>query len=544
MMRLLRSGALKSLFCYLLLSWLLFDHGAGLGAHLLGYGADPALIMWFFAWWPWAVIHHALAWQTHLVWQPRGLNLAWTTSVPLLSLLAAPISLTAGPLVAYNVLLLLAPALAAFSAMLLCTALGAPPLGAWLGGLLFGFSSFTAAQSLDHLNLLFTALLPISLLVALRRVQGKGGRGFTVLALGLLLGGDFLISNERLAMSCLFAALGFAIAWGSMPGLRPRLRLLAVDVICAAPIALLLAAPILLGMVFGHSDLHHPANWAATFSIDALNLLVPTQASLLGGQIFAPLSAHFGGALDEQSGYLGLLLLALPVMIYDLRHVPAMRTLSAMLGIGIIASLGPYFHLAGHNTGLKLPWLLVSHVPLLGAALPARCMVFVMLCAAMLAALWLAQAASVGRYVAVAVVSIALLPALHAPQPAPDEAFFRPGRVQAVLGPQPRLLILPFAINGAGSYWQAENKFGFTQVGGYLGFPPGWARAQPAVDELFGERFSPQFARHLAAFCQSSGAQYVVTAQGTPAPEWAALASLHWRAQKIDDVTIFTVPTP
>ncbi len=49
----------------------------------------------------------------------------------------------------------------------------------------------------------------------------------------------------------------------------------------------------------------------------------------------------------------------------------------------------------------------------------------------------------------------------HPWRPLPHSAFFAPGRVEAVLGPDPRILILPFAINGPSSYWQMENNYRF-----------------------------------------------------------------------------------
>lgn len=541
MMSQARHAAL-ALTLYLLLSWLLFCQGADLRSHVLGYGADPGLIMWFLAWWPWAAAHHVHSLHTHLLWQPEGLNLGWTTSVPLLALLAAPVTLLAGPLVAFNLLALAAPALAAWSAYFLCRGLGALPWPAFCGGLLFGFSSYMAAQSFDHLNLTFCALLPLAVLVAARRARGQAGRGTTVLWLALLLGGEFLISEELLATFCLFAALTFLLAYAVARAYRPALRALALDIVLAAPLALLPAVPFLLAMARGVHDIAHPGTWQVFFSTDLLNLFIPTQGTLFGGQVFTGISFHFTGDLDEQGGYLGLpLLFLLSVMFADAQMRRRLWLPLAVSGLAMLAALGPVLQIGGHVTGIMLPWALVAHLPLLGNALPGRCTIYAFLAIAIMVSLWLTWRPARQHYLFALFVCLTLLPAPHPPWPSPASPLFRPGRLQQVLGPDPVLLILPFGINGPSSFWQAENDFGFTQVGGYLGFPPGWAFKDPAIMQIFHDQLKPGATQLFVSLCHRDHVQYIVATANTPPIATAALASLGWRAQKIDDVTIYTV---
>ncbi len=80
---------------------------------LIGGGSDPQLFVWSLGWWPHAVIHGLNPFVTHVLWAPHGSNLVWTTSVPGLALLLAPVTLAAGPGAAYNVAAVLLPALAA-----------------------------------------------------------------------------------------------------------------------------------------------------------------------------------------------------------------------------------------------------------------------------------------------------------------------------------------------------------------------------------------------------------------------------------------------
>src|SRR6476620_6157620 len=83
----------------------------------IGVGnSDAATFMWSLSWWPHALIHGANPFVTHDAWAPAGFNLTWATSVPSLAVLGAPITLAFGPIVAFNVLTLLAPASAGWVA--------------------------------------------------------------------------------------------------------------------------------------------------------------------------------------------------------------------------------------------------------------------------------------------------------------------------------------------------------------------------------------------------------------------------------------------
>ena len=50
------------------------------GSRYVGYGYDPQIFIWAFAWWPHAILHGENPFVTHAVWAPVGLNLTWTTT--------------------------------------------------------------------------------------------------------------------------------------------------------------------------------------------------------------------------------------------------------------------------------------------------------------------------------------------------------------------------------------------------------------------------------------------------------------------------------
>jgi hypothetical protein len=78
-------------------------------------GSDKTIFMWAFVWWPYALRHGHDPFVSHAVWVPDGIDLSWVTAVPGPSLLASPLTWAAGPVVTYNVLAVLAPALAAWT---------------------------------------------------------------------------------------------------------------------------------------------------------------------------------------------------------------------------------------------------------------------------------------------------------------------------------------------------------------------------------------------------------------------------------------------
>src|SRR3954451_14790237 len=82
-------------------------------------GADKTLYMWAFAWWPHAIRagHNPL--DVNVAWMPHGFDLGLGTAGGGLALLAWPVTSAGGVVLAYNLLALLGPALAATTAFFL-----------------------------------------------------------------------------------------------------------------------------------------------------------------------------------------------------------------------------------------------------------------------------------------------------------------------------------------------------------------------------------------------------------------------------------------
>ncbi len=518
-------------------------HGVDVRRVLLGSGGDPQLFVWAFAWWPWAVRHGLDPFTTRLVWQPLGVPLLWVTSVPLLALLAAPLTLLFGPALAYNLFVLAAPVLAALVAFWLCRYVAGGFWPALFGGYLYGFSGYEMAADLATPNLSFTCLLPCLVLLALVRLDGRIGRGWAVALLSLLMVLQFLISIEIFATAVLCGGVAWLLALRLLPARRAALLALLAEGAWAGLIVAVVLSPLLLAMARAAHYVLLPPAWPWIFTADLFNFVVPTRLAALGGQAGLPLSHRFAGDIQEQDAYLGLPLLLIFLLfgIARWRERGAMLLL-ALLAVFLLLSLGPRLWVDGVQTAIFLPWALLMHLPLLGAALPARFALYVSLVGALIAALWIAGGRGWARPALGLLACTALLPAPHPWVPLSHTAFFQPGRVQAALGPARRLLVLPFGTRGPSTLWQVQSGFGYAQSGGYLGYPPRAMQHYNVVEQLFDDFELPSFGADLTAFVQGTGTQYVVAGPGVSPGLAAALAALHWPTRRIDDVTVLTVP--
>ena len=149
-------------------------------------GPDKTIVMWSLLWWPHAIARGHDPFNANVIWAPHGIDLAWVTAVPGASLLLAPITETAGPVVAYNVAALGTLALSAWTAFLLARRLTGTVGPSLVAGFVFGFSPYMIGQSISHLNLTLVFLVPVVGLLAVSfaaayspgtRAAGMAARG-------------------------------------------------------------------------------------------------------------------------------------------------------------------------------------------------------------------------------------------------------------------------------------------------------------------------------------------------------------------------------
>jgi hypothetical protein len=478
----------------------------------LGSRYDPEILIWSFAWWPHALLNGDNPFVTHSVWPVTGINLGWVASMPGLALIAAPLTVVAGPVIAYNVVTLAVPAVSAWTAFLLCHYLTKSWWASLAGGYLFGFSSYMLGQQIAHLHMTSIFLIPLVALTVVQYMDAKIERRQLALRVGLLLGAQAWLSTEILATLTVSLVACLVVAYLLLPTARVRLRSAVPGVLAAFAIACVLGAP-LLG--YALSDIPSESiNDPALFPADLLNLVVPTDVTLLGTDTTRSLSQKFVANITEHGAYLGLPLLAiLGWYAWAARHRPGERLVVVLLLLGIIAELGVALHVAGERV-MPLPWELADDLPGLIHVLPARFSMYVSLAAAVAAALWAASSRP-SRSVRVALVAaavLALLPAAHRHlwQTTPTRpAFFANGAYERCLSPS-ETVFLPDVADTDALIWQAESDLGFRLAMASLSpaIPDGLPDTEAARAVLYGA--VPGNGQRLIRLARGLGASVIV----------------------------------
>src|SRR5262245_56200394 len=181
----------------------------------VAYVGDALESVYIVAW----NVHQAFRSPAHLfdanVLHPNPHSLAFTDHRLLPTLLVAPVVWATGNAVlAYNVGILLACLLAAYSARRLAALLGAVPVAAWAAGALYAFHTYQVHEA-SRLNVIFHGFVPLALaeLVAYLRT-GERRRAWTTGLFTLLQG---LSSNYHLLYTALLLGLVLLGALAARP---------------------------------------------------------------------------------------------------------------------------------------------------------------------------------------------------------------------------------------------------------------------------------------------------------------------------------------
>lgn len=485
-------GAIGVLVGYVILSlgyfgWRLWPHP---GRFLVGTSGteDPQKYVWWFEWWPHAILNWENPFYSHAVFAPTGIDLVWTTSVPALALVFSPLTLLFGPVVSYNVAAVLLPALSAWTAYLLLRYIQLSIASSLVGGYLYGFSSYVLAHQLaGHLNLTGIFLTPLVARAVLRHTRGEMTDRRLIASIGCLVAFQFYISTEVGITLTMMLWLALVLAFFVTRELRPKLIGLVFPLLAGFACAGVLAGPLIYyGVVVGSPPaLIDPS----AFSADLLNLVVPTPVTGWGGQSFIKLTQNFPGGINERDSYVGLPALLI-VMLLLLRHrsrrSPGIRFLAWGFVVATLLSFGAALHFNGHRL-FWLPWSLLTQVPIFNNITPSRLALYATLPLAMLVALWIDNTR--GRvfrrpYVLPTLAVAALVPSLStsAWDQHPERlAFFSDGFYKQCIARGETLLIFPFGNMGASMLWQAESQFWFNMTEGDLGHYPANYLADPTI---------------------------------------------------------------
>jgi hypothetical protein len=448
-------------------------------AHLDQYSMDPNFYIWCLRWWPYAVGHGLNPFFSHFIWAPQGHSLAWVTAIPPIALLAAPLTLTVGPIVTFNLLTAFGLPLSAWAAFVLCRRLTKKFWPALVGGAVFGFSAYEINHvSAGQLNLTYSLLLPLlAYLVVLWRENAISTRLFVIVA-GITMAVQFYLFLETFAD--LTAVLAVALVVGILVAGRAHRAEVMRLVKCLAGaygVAFLLALPYL-----AYALITRAPSLQANTDLDLLSLVVPRPEATCSWKPALSVSQcdsstsflhhlALGPIQTSYAGYVGLPLLVVAVVLaatcWSTRLV---RFLTCMLAFIIVASLGPTLYFEGGRV-ITLPWAFLWHLPIVRNAYPSRLMLFAFLTLAVMAAVWLAGTASKYWRVPLALLVVFAVyqdaPIVNVAPHSTVPAFIATGSYRHELS-RGETVVVVSNIGNAGMLWQADTGFYMRLAGGYI----------------------------------------------------------------------------
>lgn len=386
---LLRRPAARWLAVYAVFAALVFRAALVLGdGGWPGHDGDAKIVVWYLRWFPWAVAHGHNPLVTDHLQHPGGVNLLWNASVLLLAAVMSPVTTVAGPVLAYDLLVVGGVALSALCAHLALRRLGGSDLAAGLGGAAYGFSPFMMANATGHLHVGFAPFPPLLLLLLDGLLRRSAPARSTGLWLGLAVALQLLIGEELLLLSILGALVGLVVLAVQHPSrvgeTIPRLVLAAA---VAAAVAAVLAGPLLAFQLFGPGHPQGAVLPSGGLVTDLEGLVVPSRLVAVAPPPIAEHTADFALTVEDVNAYVGLPLLVIGLVWLrrGLRD-PRVRFGAATGVLLLVLSLGPTLHRGGRDTGIPLPWGPVGRLPFLEDAAPGRLMGLVFLMLALLVA--------------------------------------------------------------------------------------------------------------------------------------------------------------
>ena len=486
---------LGALVLYAVLAIVIFDPlSPWTGDYLSRAGiGDPAQMVWFLAYTPHALVHGLNPFWTNLVNYPTGVNLADNTSVPLLGLLAWPITATLGPVSALNLLMRLGIFLSATSIFFVLHRWVPSRLACFIGGLLFGFGPYVIGQSISntHINLLFVPLFPLLMLVTDEVVsRQRWSWKVSGVALGLIASAQMMIAPELLSdfgIVALVVVLQVAIRYRDR--VLAHLAYAVKAVLGSIIIFVLLCGFQIWTMLFGRGHLRgavYAVSHLQSFHNSFVETFLPTQQQILTTARLSSALQLPTRDLNELGGYLSIpLVIVLILVVIFLWRRYLVAPLAAGTLVAFSLSMGSSFKSGSIN--VSLPEKLFTVLPLLKSTVPDRFALFTLLGASTLFAIGIDHALAriksrassapwlqlAGTVAVVLVVLFAMAPRL----PIKEQKLIWPttigGDISTHVANGAVVLTYPYPmppLNQAMA-WQAESHFSFHLLGGYATVP-------------------------------------------------------------------------
>lgn len=340
---------------------------------------DQLLLEWFIHWTPSAVTQGHSVLVTNYIDAPGGVNLMWNTSVVTLGALGAPLTQTIGVVHTMSILMTLSLALSASTMFVLLRRWTRWLPAAWLGGLVYGFSTFAVAEAAGgRITFVFDAIPPLLVLTLYKLVEREWSPITAGSILGVLLAAQLFVSEELLTVTALFAVptlIVLAVLYRHTV-LQRSSDVLRAAAAAAAAFLVLAAYPLYIQFrgperITGPPQTHQQL---ALFSSDLASLVTPgtTQWLTFGwsNRISDAFSAALAGEVTEYIGVPLLLLLLASVVL--LRRKVLVRIFGPVALFSFWCSLGPRLYIGNDHTGIRGLDTVLVHLPILGDIIPSR----------------------------------------------------------------------------------------------------------------------------------------------------------------------------
>ncbi len=367
---------------------LYYGHFGSLGAgHMTGARTNDAILqVWWLAWTAFALPHgHNVLlakWQNY----PAGENFGVNDSMLALGVLFLPITKLFGPVVTWNVLLRLAVALSASSMCLVLRRWTTWWPAAFVGGLIYGFSAYMAYYAGNYLFLIFVPLPPVILLLVheiLVRQHWRPGRTGALLGVACAL--QFFIWAEVLASTVLIGAIAVVLflLFGRRH-LAERWRYAVTAFAYSLGVgAVLLFFPAFYALAGPQSIKGGPQSprSIAAFPSDLFGAFVPSSSEWLGTQ-------HLTAIAHQRFNYATALYVGLPLVVALVSFAVFLRKRRTILFAGgmalitFVLSLGSRLWVDGRETPIRLPFVVLTHLPVVEGLDPVRFALYTSLFAA------------------------------------------------------------------------------------------------------------------------------------------------------------------
>ena len=440
------------------------------------FSGDAGEGVWYMAWLPFALGHGVDPFISHLQFAPAGFNLLSNTGMLFPALLLSPVTVTAGPVAAFDVGLLAAPVVSGGCLYFVCRRLGASWVGGLVAGTLFGFSPFLMFEApFGHFNLTWLFFPPLAYYLLRRILLDEGSASRQGLALGALVVVQYFTSTEILLDCVILAVLMTLIFLGRHFRDGPRVpKRLLIALSCACLVAVpLLAYPLWVTLAGPYHVLPNPTKASG---ITLSNPAWPSVNSPSAGRT-ARIGSGFVGA--------GAIMVAASALFWW-RKVREVVHFAVGALIAFVLALGLNIRTADSVLLRTSPIAWFAHVPLFRAITPYRFSGLMVMFIALLCATTITQVsrrlAELGpsRRVAVARWSISallaaavlVLPLLTDKFPSGVEHVQLPAAVSAAVTPSDRnatVAVYPGVgvANGDPLIWQALCSMSFRLTDGY-----------------------------------------------------------------------------